>query len=68
MTMQGQRMRVSEPRPYSVAVIYKDDAVEVEVTAKGILEALDKVRIIADSELPAGWIELVSLCAEESSK
>jgi hypothetical protein len=66
--MQGQPVTAREPRPYSVAVIYKDDAVEVEVAAKGILEALDKARVIADSELPLGWVELVSLCDPEESK
>jgi hypothetical protein len=54
-------------RSYCVAVIYGDDAVEIEVLALSSLEAMDVAEVTASSELPTGWKELVLICEPEDT-
>ncbi len=54
------------PQPYCVAVIYDNDAVEIEVLALSSSEAMDVAEVTASSELPPGWKELVLICEPES--
>jgi hypothetical protein len=54
------------PQPYCVAVIYDNDAVEIEVLALSSSDAMDVAEVTASSELPPGWKELVLICEPES--
>jgi hypothetical protein len=52
-------------RPYCVAVIYPDDAVEIEVLAADSGSAMDKAFDYAVRQLRPGFTEIVLICEPE---
>lgn len=53
---------------YCVAVIYTDDAIEVEVYAADSVSAMDKAHAYALAELRPGFVEIVLICEPEPTQ
>lgn len=59
MTTPPTTLRVSR---YCFAVIYRDDAVEVELLATDALHACDEIDRLLGESLRPGWTEIVLIC------